>query len=47
MQLALRWQIAKQLSGLLNLKSYCIPRRHKLFGQTTKQTLNNSEPQKL
>ena len=30
----------------MNLGSYCILRRHRLFGQTTKQPLNNFEPQK-
>ena len=30
----------------LNLENYSIPRRHRLFGQTTKQPLNNFELQK-
>ena len=30
----------------MNLENYCIPSRHRLFGQTTKQPLNNFEPQK-
>ena len=30
----------------MNLENYCIPRRHRLFDQTTKQPLNNFEPQK-
>ena len=30
----------------MNLENYCICRRHKLFGQTTKQPLNNFDPQK-
>ena len=30
----------------MNLENYCILRRHRLFGQTTKQPLNNFEPQK-
>ena len=29
---------------LLNLENYYIRRRHRLFGQTTKQPLNNFEP---
>ena len=31
---------------ILNFENDCIPRRHKLFGQTNKQQLNNFEPQK-
>ena len=27
-------------------ENYCIPRRHGLIGQTTKQPLSNFEPQK-
>ena len=30
----------------MNLENYCIPHRHKLFGQTAKQPLNNFEPPK-
>ena len=30
----------------MNLENYCILRRHRLFGQTTKQPLNNFEPWK-
>ena len=30
----------------MNLENYCILHRHRSFGQTTKQPLNNSEPQK-
>ena len=30
----------------MNLENYYIRRRHRLFGQTTKQPLNNFEPQK-
>ena len=30
----------------MNLGNYCIPWRHRLFGQTTKQPVNNVEPQK-
>ena len=30
----------------MDLENYCIPRRHRLFGQSTKQPLNNFEPQK-
>ena len=30
----------------MNLENYCILRRHRLFVQTTKQPLNNFEPQK-
>ena len=30
----------------MNLENYCILRRHRLFGQTTKQPLSNFEPQK-
>ena len=29
----------------MNPESYCIPRRHKLLGQTTEQLLSNFEPQ--
>ena len=31
---------------MLNLENYCIPHRHRLLGQTTKQPLSNFEPQK-
>ena len=31
---------------ILSLENYCIPRRHRLVGQTTKQPLNNFEHQK-
>ena len=31
----------------MNLENYYICCRHRLFGQITKQTLNNFEPQKL
>ena len=31
---------------VLNPENYCIPRRHRLFGQTTKQPLNYFEPGK-
>ena len=31
---------------ILNPENYCIPRRHRLFRQTTKQPLSNFEPQK-
>ena len=37
--------ILKSIS-ILNLENYCIRCRHRLFGQTTKQPLNNFEPQK-
>ena len=30
----------------MNLENYCICCRHRLFGQTNKQPLNNFEPQK-
>ena len=30
----------------MNLENYCILCRHRSFGQTTKQPLNNFEPQK-
>ena len=30
----------------MNLESYCIPRRHRIFGQTTKHPLNNFVLQK-
>ena len=33
-------------SLILNLENYCIPYRHRLFCQTTKQPLNKFEPQK-
>ena len=32
--------------SIFNLENYCIPHRHRLFGQTTKQPLKNFEPQK-
>ena len=31
---------------ILNPKNYCIPPRHMLLGQTTKQQLSNFEPYK-
>ena len=31
---------------ILNPENYCIPRRHRLLGQTTKQPLGKFEPQK-
>ena len=31
---------------ILNPENYCIPCRHKLIGQTTKQPLSNFEPRK-
>ena len=30
----------------MNPENYCIPRRHRLLGETTKQTLRNFERQK-
>ena len=30
----------------MNPENYCIPRRHTLFGKTTKKPLSNFEPQK-
>ena len=33
--------------SILNVENYCILRRHRFFGQTTKQSLNNFKPQKL
>ena len=30
----------------MNPENYCIPRRHRLLGETTKQTLGNFEPQR-
>ena len=30
----------------MNLENYCILRRHRSFGQTTKQPLNNFDPKK-
>ena len=30
----------------MNLENYCICCRHRLFGETTKQPLNNFEPKK-
>ena len=32
--------------SFLNPKNYCIPRRHWLLGQTTKQPLSNFQAQK-
>ena len=34
------------LKSVLNHANYCIPRRHRLLAQTTKQPLSNFEPQK-
>ena len=31
----------------MNLENYCIHRRHRLFGQTTKQPFNNFDPKNL
>ena len=31
---------------VLNAEKYCIPRRHRLLGQSTKQPLSSFEPQK-
>ena len=30
----------------MNLENYCIPRRHRLLGQTTKQPVSNFDPPK-
>ena len=34
-------------SNINPIQRYCIPRRYRLLGQTTKQPLSNFEPQKL
>ena len=33
--------------SIWNPENYCIPRRHKLLGQTTKQPLSNFGPENL